>query len=90
MYRFRQTNKQTDKLVRYNYVQKSVQTEYTGVTRTQIKKCNFGVSVVAQWKQIPLGTTRLRVQFLALLRIWCCLELWCWLQMRLGSCVAVA
>ena len=40
-----------------------------------------------------LGTMRLRVRFLALLRglrIWCCRELWCGLQTRLGSCVAVA
>ena len=35
---------------------------------------------MAQWKQIQLGTLRLRVQSLAShsgLRIWRCCELWC-------------
>ena len=51
---------------------------------------------MVQRKHIRLGTLRLRVRSLALLselsglRIWCCCELWCRLQMRLGSCVAVA
>ena len=39
-----------------------------------------GVPLVAQWKQIWLVSTRMRVQSLALfsgLRIWRCCELWC-------------
>ena len=51
------------------------------------------VPVVADWKRIWLGTMRLRVRFLASLsglNIQCCHELWCRLQMRLGSCVAVS
>ena len=53
----------------------------------------MGVPVVAQWKQIQLGTLRLWVQYLASLsrlRIWCCRELWCKSQMQLRSGVAVA
>ena len=48
---------------------------------------------MVQWKQIQIRTIRLWVQSLALLsglRIWHCRELWCRLQTRLGSCVAVA
>ena len=48
---------------------------------------------MAQQKRIRLGTKRLRVQSLASLsglRIWGCHELWCSLQMRLRSGVAVA
>ena len=48
---------------------------------------------MAQQKQILLGTLRLWVQSLAPLsglRIQHCCELWCGLQTRLGSCVAVA
>ena len=44
------------------------------------KKENGGVPVLAQWKQIRLGTMRLQVQSLALLRglrIRCCHKLWC-------------
>uniref|UniRef100_A0A8D0Q4B3 Uncharacterized protein n=2 Tax=Sus scrofa TaxID=9823 RepID=A0A8D0Q4B3_PIG len=44
-------------------------------------------------KRIRLGTMRLRVRSLALLRglrIQCCRELWCRLQMQLRSCIAVA
>ena len=40
-----------------------------------LEKQKLGVSVVAQWKQIRLGTMRLPVQSLASLsglRIWCC------------------
>ena len=51
------------------------------------------VPVVAQWKQIQLGTMRLSVRSLALLnglRIWRCHELWCGSQMRLRSGIAVA
>ena len=46
-----------------------------------------------QWKHIQLVSMRMWVQSLALLsglRIWGCCELWCRLQMRLGSHVAVA
>ena len=52
-----------------------------------------GVPVMAQWKRIRLGAMRLRVPSLASLsglRIWCCRELWCRSQMRLGSHMAVA
>ena len=53
----------------------------------------FGVPIVAQQKQIRLGTMRLHVRSLALLnglRIWHCCELWCRLQMRLGYDIAVS
>ena len=53
----------------------------------------MGVTLVAQGKQIRLGTMRLRVQSLALLsglEIWYCRELWCGLQRWLRSGVAVA
>ena len=52
-----------------------------------------GGVVMAQWKRIQLGTMRLRVGSLALLsglRIRRCCALWCRLQMRLRSQVAVA
>ena len=48
---------------------------------------------MAQRKQIQLGTMRLQIQSLALLRglrIWHCRELWYGSQMQLGSRVAVA
>ena len=48
---------------------------------------------MVQWKQIRLGTMRLRVRSLALLsglRIQYCCELWCRLQMLLRSVVAVS
>ena len=48
---------------------------------------------MVQWKQIQLRTVKLQVQSLASLsglRIWHCRELWCKLQTRLESCVAVA
>ena len=51
------------------------------------------VPVVAQRKRIWLASLRTKVRSLALLgglRIWHCCELWCRLQIRLGSCVAVA
>ena len=60
---------------------------------TQSLKTMTRVPVMAQRKQIQLGTMRLQVQSLAWLRglrIWCCHELWCRSQMRLGSGVAVA
>ena len=49
---------------------------------------------MAQQKQIQLEATRLQVQSLASLsglRIWCCYDLWCRLQMwlRTGATVAV-
>ena len=47
---------------------------------------------MAQWKQIQLGTMRLRVRPLASLsglRIWRCHKLWCRSKTRLGSCTAV-
>ena len=56
-------------------------------------KLLFGVPVMAQGKQIRLGTTRLRdrsLAFLSGLRIPSRRELWCRLQTRLGSGVAVA
>ena len=54
-----------------------------------------GVPILAQRKQIQLGTMSLRVRSLASLsglriRRRLCRELWCRLQTRLGSCVAVA
>ena len=48
---------------------------------------------MVQQKPIRLGNMRLWVRSLASLsglRILCCCELWCRLQMRLGSYVAVA
>ena len=51
------------------------------------------IPVVAQWLTIRLGTMRLRVRSLASLSgltIRRCRELWCRLQTRLGSRVAVA
>ena len=58
-----------------------------------VERWKMGVPVMAQWKRISLGTMRLWVQSLALLsglRIWHCHELWCSLQMRLRSGVAMA
>ena len=52
-----------------------------------------GVPILAQWQQTWLVSMRMRVQSLAPLgglRIWHCCELWCRLQMQLGSHVAVA
>ena len=54
---------------------------------------NLGVPVVAQQKQIRLGTMRLRVPCLALLsglRIQHCRELWCRSQTKLRYRVALA
>ena len=48
----------------------------------------MGVPFVVQWKQIQLGTMRLRVQSLA--SIWWCCELWCRSQTQLRSCMAAA
>ena len=52
-----------------------------------------GVPIVVQWKQTQVVSMRMQVQSMALLiglRIWHCHKLWCRLQMRLGSCIAVA
>ena len=51
-----------------------------------------GIPVVAQWLTNP---TRIHedagsMASLSALRTQCCWELWCRLQMQLGSCVAVA
>ena len=51
------------------------------------KKC-LGVPIVVQWKQIRLGTVRLRVLSLASLsglRIRRCCELWCGVVLRYYS-----
>ena len=51
-----------------------------------------GVPVVTQGKRIHLGTMRWQVRSLTMLsglRIWPCHDLWCSLQMWLGSCIAV-
>ena len=59
---------------------------------TDKENIKFGVPIMVQQKQIQLGTMRLGVQSLALLSgsgIWRCRELWCRLQKRLGSHVAV-
>ena len=56
-------------------------------------KNQYGVPVMVQQKQIRLGSMRLQVQSLASLgglKIQGCCELWCRLQTRLGSRVAVA
>ena len=48
---------------------------------------------MAHWKWIWLASMRIQVWFLASLRglrIWCCCELWCRLQMWLGPGIAVA
>ena len=52
-----------------------------------------GVPIVAQWKRMQPVSMRMQVQPLALLSglgIQCCCELWCRLQMRLRSHVAVS
>ena len=63
------------------------------MAKAVLKSTCVGVPTVAPQKGIRLGTMKLQVQSLALLsgsRIWCCHELWCRLQMRLGSRIAVA
>ena len=58
-----------------------------------VKPIFIGVSVVVQGKQIQLESMRMGVWSLALLsglRIWHCRELWCRLQIWLGSCITVA
>ena len=61
-------------------------------TAQLIKNSSWGVPIVVQQKRIRLGNIRLWVRSLASLsglRIWCCHELWCRSQMRLGSCIAI-
>ena len=56
-------------------------------------KSLYRVPIMAQQKQIRLGTMSFQVQSMASLsrlRIQCCRELWCRLQTRLGSGVAMA
>ena len=59
-----------------------------------VRKENItGVPIVVQWKRIQLASMSMWVQSLALLsglRIQHCCELWCRLQMRLRSRIAVA
>ena len=65
----------------------------TTVTNNDKVHKGLGGPIVAQQKQIRIGTMRLQVRSLALLsglRIQCCHELWCRLQIWLGSDVAVA
>ena len=57
------------------------------------QKGDWGVPFMAQWKRTRLGSVRLRVRSLSSLsglRIQRFRELWCRLQMGLGSGVAVA
>ena len=57
-----------------------------------MKRIIIGISVMAQWKQIWLGSMRMQVQSLALLsglRIWHCHELWCRSHLA-WICVAVS
>ena len=61
----------------------------------KLKLENEGAPVMAQQKQIRLVSMRMRVRSLVLpsgwgMGIWLCCELWCRLQMQLGSGVAVA
>ena len=55
-----------------------------------------GVSIVAQWERIQLGTMRFRIRvfgfdpLLSGFKIQHCLELWCKSQTRLGSGIAVS
>jgi len=58
-----------------------------------VKNGVVGVPVVAQWLTNPTRNHEVAGSIPALLRglrIWCCRELWCWLQMQLRSGVAVA
>ena len=68
-------------------------THISKTTKLMNKIRELGDPVVAQQKQIRLGTMRLQVRSLALLsglRIWCCRKLWCRLQTQLRSRIAVA
>ena len=71
---------------------KKVPQKFEGTYLSKFKKERKGVPIVAQQKQIRLGTMRFRVQSLASLsglRIRRCHELWCRLQTWLRSGVAV-
>jgi len=60
---------------------------------TLLKSIIGGVLIVAEWKQIWLVSMRMRVRSLSLLSglgIQHCHELWCRLQMQLGSQVRLA
>ena len=67
----------------------------TGILKIKIflKNNKIGVPVMMQWKRIRLGTMKLWVRSLASLsglRIPHCCDLWCRLQLWLGSGMAVA
>ena len=58
------------------------------IWENEVFKTSAGVLVVAQWKRIQLGNMTMWVltpASLSGLRIWCCCELWCRPEMRLGS-----
>ena len=64
-----------------------------GLSEQDFKMAMVGIPVMAQRKQISLASMRTQLRSLASLsglRIQHCCELWCRLQMRLGSGVAVA
>ena len=72
--------------------QHELQQAEKGVSFLDKNSC-LGVPVVVQWKQIRLGTMKMRVQSLASLGglgTQCCRELWCRSQTWLRSGVAVA
>ena len=63
------------------------------LTEYLYQKTHFGVPVVAQWLTNPTRNHEVAGSVLPLLSgltIWRCHELWCRLQTRLGSRVAVA
>ena len=78
--------------VRYHCVHNTEKCYISQDSIAGIRKLKTGVPVVAQQKQIRLGTMRLRVcspASICGLRIRHCHELWCRLQMRLRSGIAV-
>ena len=67
--------------------------QHTWSSQSEFKKLDVGGPIIAQWKQIWLGTMRLRIWSLASLsrlRIWYCHELWCRWQLRSGIAKAGA
>ena len=63
-----------------------------GIEKVGGSKIKAGVPIVAQQLMNPASIREDAGSILASLRelrIWCCLELWCRLQTRLRSCVAV-